>query len=126
MYTGYGSYDSGSDYSKAGFDKQVAGTARKMQAWGITPGHVTLARLQAGNNGLLPTGIYATDHAWPNKIYEIYRGIVDDGSVKAADVSEPDPGGDGSSLTKSSKTKSYVFAGICGAFLVAVLGGVLK
>lgn len=77
MYTGYGSYDSGSDYSLAGFESQVRGTARKMgtEGWGIPEGGVTLSKLKAGNAGLLPTNIYATDSNWPNAIYKIYQEI---------------------------------------------------
>ena len=77
MYTGYGSYDSGSDYSNAGLEKQVEGTARKMKAWGMSRGNVSLDRLKTGNSGKLPTGIYATDKNWPNAIwnyYQKYRG----------------------------------------------------
>lgn len=77
MYTGYGSYDSGSDYSNAGLEKQVEGTAKKLRAWGMTRGNVSLERLRLGNSGALPTGIYATDKNWPNAIwnyYQKYRG----------------------------------------------------
>ena len=77
MYTGYGSYDSGSDYSNAGLEKQVEGTAKKLKAWGMTRGNVSLERLRLGNSGALPTGIYATDKNWPNAIwnyYQKYRG----------------------------------------------------
>lgn len=76
MYTGYGSYDSGSDYSLAGFESQVKGTARKLQSWGMTPGSVTLDRLILGNTGQLPSGIYATDQNWPNAVYNIYAGLT--------------------------------------------------
>ena len=75
MYTGYGSYDSGSDYTLAGFKSQVTGTAKKMAAWGMTPGNVTLERIQTGNSGALPTGIYATDGNWPNAVWNIYTSL---------------------------------------------------
>lgn len=80
MYTGYGSYDSGSDYSLAGFESQVAGTAKKMKAWGMSPGSVTLERLTTGNKGGLPSGIYATDQNWPNAVYNIYKSLTGGGS----------------------------------------------
>lgn len=76
MYTGYGSYDSGSDYSLAGFESQVKGTAQKMKSWGMTPGSVTLDRLILGNTGQLPSGIYATDQNWPNAVFNIYKGLT--------------------------------------------------
>ncbi|MCK9328165.1 MAG: hypothetical protein M0P69_21895 [Bacteroidales bacterium] len=75
MYTGYGSYDSGSDYTLAGFKSQVEGTAKKMAAWGMSPGNVSLERLQTGNSGDLPTGIYATDGNWPNAVWNIYNSL---------------------------------------------------
>ena len=77
MYTGYGSFDSGSDYSYSGFTNQVYGTAGKMAAWGLAPGEVTLEKLQLGNSGVLPTGIYATDTAWPEKVWNIYNQIIE-------------------------------------------------
>jgi len=73
MYTGYGSYDSGSDYGYAGLEKQVEGTAKKMRAWGMSRGNVSLERLKTGNSGKLPTGIYATDKNWPNAIWKYYQ-----------------------------------------------------
>lgn len=76
MYTGYGSYDSGSDYSLAGFESQVTGTAKKMKAWGMSPGSVTLESLRTGNSGVLPTGIYATDQNWPNAVFNIYKNLT--------------------------------------------------
>lgn len=128
MYTGYGSFDSGSDYTKAGFEKQVAGTASKMSAWGIGPGEVTRERLAAGNAGLLPTGIYATDHKWPDKVFSIYKQIVDDsGDIKAADgvVISSDKQESISSGSGSSK-KGYVFLGGCMLLTVGILAGVMK
>lgn len=78
MYTGFGSFDSGSDYKYAGFDKQVENTTLKMSRWGMKPGNVTLAQLQAGQKGVLPTGIYATSPTWANSVYSIYNSIVED------------------------------------------------
>jgi len=73
MYTGYGSYDSGSDYTKAGLEKQVEGTVKKMLAWGMSPGNVSFDRLNQGNKGNLPTGIYATDGNWQNSVWNLYK-----------------------------------------------------
>ena len=73
MYTGYGSYDNGSDYSYAGLEKQVEGTAKKMKAWGMSRGNVSLEKLRTGNSGKLPTGIYATDQNWPNAVWKYYQ-----------------------------------------------------
>ena len=73
MYLGYGSYDSGSDYSKAGLDSQVRGVARKLNSWGMSRGNVTLDRLRQGNAGAFPSGIYATDKGWPEKVWKYYQ-----------------------------------------------------
>jgi len=73
MYTGYGSYDSGSDYTKAGLEQQVEGTVKKMLAWGMTPGNVSFDKLNQGNKGNLPTGIYATDDNWQNSVWNLYK-----------------------------------------------------
>jgi len=76
MYTGYGSYDSGSNYSYAGLQNQITGTVKKMKAWGAQPGKVTLSLLQQGNAGKLPTGIYATNKSWPDKVWSIYQQYI--------------------------------------------------
>lgn len=76
MVLGYGSFDSGSDYSYSGLEKQVSGAAAKLKAWGMTPGNVTLDRLEMGNSGALPTGIYATDPKWGLKVWNIYKSIT--------------------------------------------------
>ncbi len=129
MYTGYGSYNSGSDYTKAGFETQVSGTARKMAAWGIRPGRVSLNILKDGNNGLLPTGIYATDHRWPDKVYSIYKSIIDNSSA-TNDSESIDPAPGSASQAKlipgSDKSKGYLFLGICAGFSLFVFMGVLK
>lgn len=75
MYTGYQSFDSGSNYGASGFVTQVTGTAKKMAAWGMTPGNVSLSRLQQGQAGRLPTGIYATSKTWAGSIWQIYREL---------------------------------------------------
>lgn len=72
MYLGYGSYDNGSDYKYAGLSNQLEGVAKKLKAWGMTPGNVSLERLRLGNSGKLPTGIYATDQNWPNAVWKYY------------------------------------------------------
>ena len=84
MVMGYGSYDSGSDYNYSGFEKQVSSAASKLKAWGMTPGSVSLNRLDAGNSGKLPTGIYATDPAWPVKVWNVYNSITGVESKTAA------------------------------------------
>lgn len=75
MYMGYGSYDSGSDYSFAGLVNQVKGAAAKMAAWGQTVGNVSLTGLSMGNSGVLPTGLYASDQTWANSIWKYYNQI---------------------------------------------------
>ena len=73
MYLGYGSYDSGSDYSQAGLENQVEKAVKKMKAWGMSPGNVSFDRLNQGNNGNLPTGIYATSNEWQNGVWNLYK-----------------------------------------------------
>jgi len=73
MYLGYGSYDSGSDYSQAGLENQVEKAIKKMSAWGMTPGNVSFDKLNQGNQGNLPTGIYATDGRWQNSVWNLYK-----------------------------------------------------
>lgn len=86
MVLGYGSFDSGSDYSYAGFEKQVTGVAQKLKSWGMTPGAVSLSRLELGNKGLLPSGIYATDSNWPNAVWTVYKNLETTPPVIAASV----------------------------------------
>lgn len=86
MVLGYGSFDSGSDYSYAGFEKQVTGVAQKLKSWGMTPGAVSLSRLELGNKGLLPSGIYATDSNWPNAVWTVYKNLETTSPVIAASV----------------------------------------
>lgn len=83
MYTGYGSFDSGSDYSYSGFEKQVKGTAWKMHQWGITPGNVDYVTLQLGQKGLLPSGIYATDSGWLDAVYNYYHELINTGGISS-------------------------------------------
>ena len=90
MYTGYGSYDSGSDYGYSGLEKQITGTVKKMLAWGMTLGNVSLEKLNQGNSGNLPTGIYATDKNWQNNIWKYYKefnnGMVTDTSSSKSEL----------------------------------------
>jgi len=84
MFTGYGSYDNGSDYGYSGFEKQVTGTAKKMSAWGMKPGSASYAKLQAGQAGQLPTGIYATSSTWASSVWNIYKSIGGTGGAGGA------------------------------------------
>jgi len=81
LYTGFGAFDAGFVQRWAGLESQIRGTARKLQAWGMTQDLTSLEMLQAGNRGDLfdgrrsITGIYATDQAWPDKVWA-WRGRI--------------------------------------------------
>lgn len=88
FHLGYGFPDSGvGDPRFQGLEAQVRGATWKMGQWGKRPGTVTLEGLQAGNQGLLPTGIYATDQNWPNAVFRIYN------QLRQTSTSQPPTGG---------------------------------
>ena len=55
-----------------GHINQIKYTSNKMIAWGITK-DASLENLRLGNKGVLPTGYYAEDKQWPDKVYEWYK-----------------------------------------------------
>ena len=63
-----------------GLENQVKYTAIKMSKWGMEPGSVSLDRLYQGNDGHLPSGIYATDEnlpygTWPEAVWRYYNSL---------------------------------------------------
>lgn len=75
-YTGYGVFGGGR-YAQgvSGLENQIRETTDKMAKWGMRPGVVTFGRLEQGQRGELPSGIYATDPNWGRAVFSIYQRL---------------------------------------------------
>ena len=89
LYTGYGAFDHAFDHRFAGEERQIRGTARMMQEWGMNPNRVTLDRLKRGNRGEFGR-IYATDPNWPYAVWRWYQRIKDAVDLKDIPPAELD------------------------------------
>jgi len=129
-YTGYGAYSGTNQDSKyAGFDNQVAGTASKMAKWGMAEGAVSKAKLEAGNAGLLSSGIYAADKNWASSVWSVYSNLSNDLGTGTSGTVESSVGTAETVPATGDYTKNwkdYLGVGAAGIIGIFALFNILK